>query len=252
MNVGDPSTNGEDDAIPDSEVGNPRSEVLTPTAGDVPVTSADGLASPRHDSGKSNHTRRWAIGLLAAVIVIVGAVVGIIVVSSSSAGITTGTGTATIHWTSVKDDSDHFGNPPQPFAGTIDGLWVSGVATNPLTASDGSRITSPADLSKVLFFRWSGTFGGKPFTVNIYADYLHGTPLSAQAPLHPTVTVGGTWGSDRVKGTVATPSAAELKKGNGPIHFAGTVGDMKVSGVVSHPTGNRGHQTSTATFTVSK
>jgi len=192
--------------------------------------------------------------VIAAVVVIVAAAVGIIALSSTSAGITTGSGTATIHWTSVSgDSSDSVGNPPQPFAGTVDSLSVSGVATNPLTTSDGKRITSPAALSasKIHFFRWTGTFGGKPFDVNIYADYQHGTPLSDQAGLYPAVTVAGTWGNDRVRGTVAMPSTAELKKGNGPIHFAGTVGDLKVSGVVSPPSGGHGHPTSAATFTVS-
>jgi hypothetical protein len=201
----------------------------------------------------TTHAHRWVIGVVAVVVVIVGVVVAILLLSSTSAGISTGSGTATITWTPAAGaNADTVGNPPQPFTGTIEGISLAGVATTPLT-SNGTPFTGPAALAtNVLFFRWKGTFGGKPFNVGVYADFQHATKLTNPAGAFPSLTISGKWGTERVSGKVVTPSAAELRGGNGPLHFTGTVGDLKVSGMVSPPVGGQSNPSSTATFTVSK
>lgn len=185
----------------------------------------------------------------------VGVVVTVVALSSKSTEITTGTGTATITWVPVKGGDDTVVNSPQPFTGVIDGLSTSGIATTPISINEGQKIVNTGQLpTRIPFFRWKGTFGGKPFTVNIYVSYPPGTALADSAEAIASLTIGGQWGQDRVKGKVLTPTAAELKEGNPPVHFTGTVGDLKVVGTVRPPVGERGHQSrsSTATFTVSK
>jgi hypothetical protein len=72
------------------------------------------------------------------------------------------------------------------------------------------------------------------------------------AATFPKVTIVGTWGSEKVLGQLATPSAAELKSGKGPLSFHGTIGDLKVRGKVFMATGTEKVRTGRATFTVSK
>jgi hypothetical protein len=237
----------------DAEVGNPSAEVLAPTPGDAPGASKDTSISLSPDSVSTTHARRWVIGVVVVAVVVVGVVVGIII-SSTSAGITTGTGTATITWTPVAENNpDTIGNPPQPFAGTIDGNSVSGVATTPFTTANGQKITGIGQLSqKIRFIEWKGNFGGKPFNVGVFANYASGTPLTNPLGRFPMLTIAGKWGDEQIVGKIATPSAAELKQGNPPAHFSGTVGDLKVSGTAQPPAGGGKHQSGTATFTVSK
>jgi len=253
VNGDDPSGSGEDDVTHNAEGGNPETRDPPPVAGDAPVAAVDAAASPPPDELATSHTRRRVIGVVAAVVVIVGVVVAIVLLSSTSGGITTGSGTAVITWRPVAGaNPDTIGNPPQPFTGTIDGISLAGVATTPLT-TNGTPFTGPAALARnVLFFQWKGTFGGKPFDVGVYANYQHATKLTNPAGAFPSLTIAGKWGTERVSGEVATPSAAELKRGNGPLHFTGTVGDLKVSGMVSPPVGGQSNPSSTATFTVSK
>jgi hypothetical protein len=140
------------------------------------------------------------------------------------------------------------GNPPQPFSGTIEGIPISGVATTPLTT-----ISTPgqAKSSTIKLFRWKGTLGGKPYDVGLYAEYHRSTGTSEPEGSFPGVTVSGTWGTEAVNGRIATPSAAEIKSGTGPVHFDGTIGGLKVSGTITRPTGNDTGQSGSATFTVS-
>ena len=247
MNGDDPS--GVDENHGDGETGNPFAEVPAPAGMDPPAAPLSGSPSP---GSPTSHARRWIIGILAVAVVIVGAVVSIII-SSTSTGITTGTGTATITWIAVNGgNSDTIGNPPQTFTGTADGTSLSGVATTPLTTANGQKITGLGQLSqKIQFIEWKGLFGGKPFNVGVYAD-TSGISVTNPEEEFPKLTIAGTWGSERIVGRIATPTAAELKKGNPPAHFSGTVGDLKVSGTAQIPVGGGKHPMGTATFTVSR
>jgi hypothetical protein len=163
--------------------------------------------------------------------------------SSTPNTISTGTGTATITWEPVSGSSTGVGNPPQPFTGTIDGLLLSGVATTP-----------KANSATIEFFRWKGTFAGKPFDVGLFGTYHPVTSHSNPAAIFPSIKITGTWGSQAVNGHIVTPSAAQLKSGKGPLRFDGTVGEYKVSGSIPQPTstGDRTKRTGTATFTISE
>lgn len=244
-----PSSGDEDDAFHEAEVGNPEARDLPLIVGGASLTAEDAATSPPPNEVKAAHSRRWVIGVIAAVVAIIGVVVAIILLSSTSAGISMGSGTATITWTPVTGaNPDTVGNPPQPFTGTIDGISLAGIATTPLTSTKAKSLGS-AQLSENIF-RWKGTFGGKPFNVGIYVNYQPATATTN--PASSSLTVSGKWGNERVIGKVATPSAAELKRGNAPLHFTGTVGDLKVSGMVPPPLGGSGNPSSTATFTVSR
>ena len=99
--------------------------------------------------------RKWLVLVLAIVPVTLSGC------SSTPNTISTGTGTATITWEPVAGNSTGYGNPPQPFRGTIDGLLLSGVATTP----------KPNSATTIEFFRWKGTFAGEPFDVGLFATY---------------------------------------------------------------------------------
>jgi hypothetical protein len=182
--------------------------------------------------------RKWLVLALAIVPVTLSGC------SSTPNTISTGTGTATITWEPVSGSSTGFGNPPQPFTGTIDGLRLSGVATTPKANS----------ATTIEFFRWKGTFAGKPFDVGLFATYHPATSLSNPAARFPSIKITGKWGSQAVNGHIVTPSAAQLKNGKGPLRFDGTVGEYKVSGSIPQPTGtgDRTKRTGTATFTISE
>jgi hypothetical protein len=174
--------------------------------------------------------------------------------SSTPNTISTGTGTATVTWEPVSGSSTGFGNPPQPFTGTIDGLLLSGVATTP-SASSASPLSNSGKIpSTIEFFRWKGTFAGKPFDVGFYATYHPATNLSNPVAMFSSTKITGTWGSQAVNGHIVTPTAAQLKSGKGPLRFDGTVGEYKVSGSIPQPTGtgDRTKRTGTATFTISE
>jgi hypothetical protein len=182
--------------------------------------------------------RKWLVLALAIVPVTLSGC------SSSPNTISTGSGTATITWEPVSGNSTGYGNPPQPFTGTIDGLLLSGVTTTP----------KPNSATTIEFFRWKGTFAGEPFDVGLFATYHPATSLSNPAARFPSIKITGKWGSRAVNGHIVTPSAAQLKSGKGPYRFDGTVGEYKVSGSIPQPTGtgDRRKQTGTATFTISE
>ena len=180
---------------------------------------------------KKRASRRLVIGVVLAV-VIIGAGVGLAFgLSGAPTTISTGTGTATITWTPVPTNSETFNTTPQPFQGTIEGIMASGVATTPL-ADDSPPTTTPSGAfpTKLEAAQWKGTFGGKPFKLGLYVDYSSNKSITNPSPAFPTVTIAGRWGSEPVKGKVATPTPAEIKSGNGPLHFTGTVGPVQCVG----------------------
>ena len=197
----------------------------------------------------------WYLGLAIAPVTLAGC-------SSIPTTISVGSGTATITWIPVSSDATGFGNPPQPFTGTIDGLPLSGVATTPgvnsvVTPSGASNHASSSNSGKIPstieFFRWKGTFAGKPFDVGLYATYHRSTNPIGPASF-PSVKITGRWGPLAVNGHIVPPTAEQLKTGRGPVRFYGTVGRYNVSGSVPRPsgTGTGAKKTGRATFTISE
>ncbi len=242
----------EDEPVPESATAQTGPDVEAASATEVSMPSTGDHQAPSERRSQRKTSRRLVIGVVLA-LVMVAAVIGLaFALSSTPTTISTGTGSATITWTPVSTNSDPVSSPPQPFRGTIEGITASGVATMPLTAG-GAPSPSPSGAfpTKLEVAQWKGTFGGKSFTVGIFAQYSPSESITIPTPTFPTVTIIGRWGIEPVKGKVDTPTAAELNSGNGPLHFAGTVGQFKVSGTVQPPTGHKSRQ-SLASFTVAK
>jgi hypothetical protein len=170
--------------------------------------------------------------------------------SSTRSTIATGPGIAIVTWKPVSDANGP-GNPPQPFKGTIEGIPMSGVATTPAFSSASS--SRPDTLpSTIELFQWKGKMGGQPFDIGLYAANNPSTSTSSTGIGIPSITIKGTWGSRMVNARFVDPTAAQLKGGTGPVHFSGTIGKFKVSGLINVPsgTGNSKMRTGTATFNV--
>jgi hypothetical protein len=226
----------EGDAVPTT-----RSSVAA-TAVSPPLCGSD--RTQKHGRPSPKLSRRAVIPVVIALVIVAGGVGPAFALARTL--IPTRTGSATITWAPVPNTYTATSSP-QPFMGTIEGMAASGVATMPLTAGS-TATTSPSGAfpTKLEVAEWSGTLGGRPFKLGIFADYSSTTDST-----NPTVTIVGRWGADLVKGRVDPPSAAELQSGNGPLHFSGTVGRLKVTGTVQSPTGRR-HKKSVASFTVAR
>ena len=240
----------------DGAVVEPGAEQTGPVTEGVRAT--EGSTSPLGDDqvllqGRSPKAapRRLVIGAVLALVIIAVGIGLAFSLSGTPTTISTGTGSATITWTPVSTNADTVSTSPQPFQATIEGIMASGVATTPLAdGSAPSTTPSGAFPTKLEAAHWKGTFGGKPFSVGVFVQYSSNQSITNPSPTFPTVTIAGRWGSETVKGVVDAPTAAEVKSGNGPLRFTGTVGNFKVSGTVQPPTGRTSRQ-SLASFTVS-
>ncbi len=213
------------------------------------MSSSDDKAPPRSPGRTS---RRLVVGAVVTLVIVAVGIGLAVTLSGAPTTVSTGSGSATISWTPVPSNSDTVSTAPQPFRATIEGIMASGVATIPL--ADGSApSTTPAGVfpTKLEAAQWKGTFGGKPFSIGIYVQYSSNESITTPSPAFPTITITGRWGSETVKGIVDAPTAAEVKSGNGPLRFRGTVGQLKISGTVQPPTGRMSRQ-SQASFTVSR
>jgi hypothetical protein len=204
----------------------------------------------RNTSRPKGHLR-WTFAVPVVVLVIVTLIGGLAgTASSATLTVSTGPGSATIHWKSVKENPESFEPLPQPFTGVVDGITVSGVATMPFT----TIVVSPSDPTGSILVEvvnWEGSLGGKPFDVAIFVGYSDQSTTVSPTSIIPKITVLGAWGKELVLGSI-TPSKAELKSGQGPLRFHGRVGDLRVRGEVSQPTGTRRQRSSSATFFVSR
>ena len=214
------------------------------TASDSGPSSVSGPAV----SSKSPR-RSLFIGVVVAVIIVIAAVVGFIIVGSEAAAIlSAGKGKATITWTPAMGNGNSIGNPPQTFTGTINGNSVSGISTLAISASSAKSLLNPTkSKGSIQVFKWKGTFGGKPFDLGMFIKY----PLSL-ATGSGSFVVKGTYGDNAVNAIVGPPRPYASGQLIPPTPFHGTIGQWKVTGVISGPTGTRQVQTATATFTVSK
>lgn len=235
---------------PAAEQPGPGPEVVSSEETSTASPDNDPMLLQGHLSHKAS--RRLVIGALLALVIVAAAIGLAFALSGTPTTIDTGTGSATITWTPVSANADTVSTSPQPFQGTIEGIMASGEATTPLAdGSAPSTTPSGAFPTKLEAAHWKGTFGGRPFSVGIFVQYSSNDSITNPSPTFPTVTIAGRWGSKTIKGVVDTPTAAEVKTGNGPLRFTGTVGDFKVSGTVQPPTGRTRRQ-SLASFTVSR
>ena len=149
----------------------------------------------------------------------------------------TGTGTATITWRPVASGND-LQRPPQPFAGTIAGIPVTGKALAPVVPAGGLASLPP----RLTLAHWTGRFQGHAFSLTVSAS----TSVLAQ-PLTATFDADGRLGSQNVHVVVGPVSQTNPNA----IQFQGTVGSHHVTGTVALPTDHgQATRTATATFAV--
>src|SRR5271157_4398273 len=86
------------------------------------------------------------MGLLVAAAVIVASIVSVVIFESSTENvITTGTASQRSPGNLIPGGPEANGNPPQSFAGTIEGVRIAGIATDTFSAGDfGSPSISTA------------------------------------------------------------------------------------------------------------
>jgi hypothetical protein len=209
---------------------------------DHPHGSGD-VVSPK------NRRRSLIFGVVAAVILVGVVIAGLLVWSEAAAVISAGNGTATITWNPATGGSTSLGNPPQPFTGSINGNAVSGLATTSLSTNSPNPLLNPsAAPSEVQMFRYRGKFAGKPFDLGMYVK----VPIKVSTALLSFV-VKGTYNGQAVYAVVTPPpSTSPNGSGSSQADFHGTIGQWRVSGAISSPTGTSQRQTATTTFTVSK
>jgi hypothetical protein len=157
--------------------------------------------------------------------------------AGAAASIHPGVGTGSVRWISV-------GSGPQPFTGSVEGLTMKGVATKYKVGNALHRHPIPA---RIPLLRWRGTLGGTRFNVGLA---LNGTTIA-----HPLVGIGGTplpvfavtgtFGSQPVRGTLY-----ESSKTPGILTLKGSVGNLRVQGVVHQPSNLGRHHSAMATFTL--
>jgi hypothetical protein len=187
--------------------------------------------------------RRRTLLFVGAAVAMVGGLAAVSAValtsSNKASGFPTGAGTATITWQPTRSTNSSAG-PPTPFTGTIAGIPVNGDSTPTPLRFNGSTpgiVTTPARLPLA---RWTGTFEGKPFDLDV-ALANTGTGLA-----NASVDVRGTYGAQPVHMTAPfSVSQANLNS----IAFSGTIGRYHVTGTV-RPTGGSPSNTAQASFVV--
>ncbi len=195
-------------------------------------------------------TRRrpgWLLPVLAVVVVL--AVAGALYAVLGGGGngtLKAGSATAQVTWTPSN-------GCVTSFQGTAQGLALQGTAHSPFPSDTsagragctGKRISNPADLQHVtLVERYTGTLGGTPFDVSLAYSLGAAVPPAGSITAPPVFKVSGTFGNQPVTGTVSFTSQAGALAA-----FQGTVGNLRVSGVV-HQAGTG--QSGTASFTVTR
>jgi hypothetical protein len=189
--------------------------------------------------------RRTLLFVVAAVAVVggLGAVSAVALTSNDKVGFPVGSGTATITWhsTSSSDTSNHF-------SGTVAGIPVAGDAVATPPPFGGPSNTSPGLPSTLPLARWTGTFEGKPFDLDVALSNLQSAdPFSG---VGVRVEVTGRYGGQPVHMTSAF-SAADARSDS--LRFTGTVGPYRVTGTVQPTGGGSAHpasNTARATFVV--
>jgi hypothetical protein len=215
---------------------------VSPSADDPPPT-------------RRGRSRRWAIGIAAAVVVVAGIVAAVVVYQHSRDPFSSGSGTATITWTSVKGSLGSDSLTPkdiaQPFAGNISGVPISGVATSELSAlyhafENQAEHPKSSSSSKIRLYELKGTFDGKAFNVGLYVQY-HLNLADPEPTEFPAIQAIGTYGKEKILAKLDPPASAlkvEEKTGNlpasAPVLLTGTIGTLRVSGRIDMSATRRG------------
>jgi hypothetical protein len=190
----------------------------------------------------------FVIAIVSAVVllVLVGVGVGIYMAAQASA-IGPGSGTATISWQpvgagSVNSDTGGVNDQPQPFTGSIEGIGVSGTARFVIPGNASALSESSIPLQ-----RYTGSFDGKSFNLEVTVSLSRSGATSSTAPTDAGFVVNGTWGSDNVHAVITAPTNTNSNTAD----FRGTIGQWKVTGTITGPA-NGATSKGTASFTVSQ
>jgi len=170
-----------------------------------------------------------------------GGLVGVFALTMAGCGapsFPTGTGTATFTWHSIAYSGNELKTPPQPFAGTIAGIPVSGTALAAVFPASGLKSLPP----RLTLARWTGRFQGHTFSLVVEEETAALRNLNSF-----TFDVDGTLGSQNVRFIVGPPSRSNPNA----IAFHGTVGDHHVTGSVTSAPARGASNRATATFTIS-
>lgn len=150
-----------------------------------------------------------------------------------------GRGTATITWTGSTGVTPTIDS----ITGTAGGYQVHGEGHVPRTlgsAAPGSTIPTQVPIADVV-----GTIGGTHFTLNITLTF----PASLSSNRSDKLgNVTGTFRGQPVRATLT----AVIKGESSTFGFAGTIGSLHVSGVISQPIQHGRSETAHATFDVTR
>ena len=244
MNGEQAPSGGDEEAAsaPSTAAGSPPSTTVPPSEGEGPPPIHEGPGR-----------RTLVVGLVAAGILVIGAIVLVLVLATSGPPdpLSAGSGSATITWTSGSGSVYTYPPantypPPQPFGGTIDGVPVSGVATMDISAIRGSLFAPSSPPASIHIFEYTGTFDGEHFRLGL-SFLLPGAVSPHQRLGTQLARVQGTFGHRPVNVELVAPVSAPAS-----VSFHGTIGDVKVSGTFSRPSRKGANNTATASFTVTK
>jgi hypothetical protein len=177
----------------------------------------------------------------AVAVVVTGAAVLVLVAAWTTAfmasltRIPLGRGTATITWTGATGITPTI----QSISGNARGYTVSGhghVPQPPPGAGTATSIPSQIPVADV-----AGTIGGSRFTLNITLTFP--ASVTSKAPQN-VGSVSGTFRNEPVRATLTANITSRS------FAFAGTIGSLHVSGVISQPTQHGRTETAHARFDV--
>ena len=236
------------------------------------MANADARVATGEIPPSSSRRRRSIPNTLVAVLVVVAVLAALAALrSSATPRLAAGPGTATINWNSGKPGGAN--RQSQSFSGTIDGMPVAGTTTGPgpssVSQAPSSAGASFAFPSAVQVATWTGTATGVRFHLSVTMSLPPqlrslrlptglGPSLYDVNPSRPQVRflpgqklaisigVTGSFGTQPIN-VKAEPLG--LSKASGEIRFTGTIGKMKIHGVVRAPYKNGQTETFQAWFT---
>ncbi len=182
-------------------------------------------------------------------------VAAVVIYDKASTALSAGSGTATITWVPTPGNAPGVIFPPRTFVGTIGGKKLVGhAAVKVVTVGHSTLILGSPPSSTVVISDYDGSLGGKPFAI-VQSDRPNSTDPAQNDPL----LYGGTFDGMRVNLMLGAAPGLSLTAAvvhhsgatRSPIHFFGTIGTWRVTGLIDFPTWTGDEQTATATYRVS-
>ncbi|MGA3149397.1 MAG: hypothetical protein ABSF33_18280 [Acidimicrobiales bacterium] len=120
------------------------------------------------------------------------------------------------------------------------------MATTPLTSSSSKGSVNPLTSSgKIEVFKYVGKLAGLAYSIGLYLK----APISLSSG---SFEAKGTFDGLAVNAIVVPTTTGSSKAGSIQGTFHGSIGQWKVSGTISGPTGNTDRKTARATYTVTR